>query len=141
MIWENIYTRLLYFSLFVWYLFQYNDLSNPLLKSFDSFWLFFADKVTTWTYSFLSLIVKILLLDLASSFSLPIADKTQWFVHLSFNSTFQLINGISSDLQKLLNDLKKLLIKIISCRIIDTIFEWKNKQPINIPKHWINHTI
>ena len=33
---------------------------------------------------------------------LPAADKTHYFVHLSFNSTLQLINGISSDLQKLL---------------------------------------
>ena len=32
---------------------------------------------------------------------MPVADKTQYFVHLSFNSTFQIINGISSDLQKL----------------------------------------
>ena len=27
----------------------------------------------------------------------------QYFAHLSFNSTLQLINGISSDLQKILN--------------------------------------
>ena len=33
---------------------------------------------------------------------LPAADKTQRFVHLSFNSNLQLVNGISSDLQKLL---------------------------------------
>ena len=30
--------------------------------------------------------------------------KTQYFVHLSFNSTLQLINGILSDHQKLLRD-------------------------------------
>ena len=53
-----------------------------------------ADKVTTGTYNFLSLIVKIILS------LLPAADKTQCFVHISFNSTLQLINGISSDLQK-----------------------------------------
>ena len=34
--------------------------------------------------------------------SAPAADKTQYFVYLSFNSTLQLINYISSDLQKLL---------------------------------------
>ena len=33
--------------------------------------------------------------------SLPAGDKTQYFIHLSFNSTLQLINGISSGLQKL----------------------------------------
>ena len=54
----------------------------------------------------MSLIVKIILL-LLSSFLLwalrvPATSKTQCFVHLSFNSTFQLINGISSDIQKLL---------------------------------------
>ena len=34
--------------------------------------------------------------------SLPSADKAPRFFHLSFNSTLQLIKGISSDLQKLL---------------------------------------
>ena len=34
--------------------------------------------------------------------SLPAADKTQYFVHLSFNYTLQWINGISNDFQKLL---------------------------------------
>ena len=29
-------------------------------------------------------------------------DKTQWFVHLSFGSTLELINDILSDIQKLL---------------------------------------
>ena len=36
------------------------------------------------------------------SLSIPSAEKTQYFVHLSFNSTLQLINDISSELQKLL---------------------------------------
>ena len=46
----------------------------------------------------------LLLLSLSSllTLSLPAADKTQYFVHLGFSSTLQLINGISSDLQKLL---------------------------------------
>ena len=64
-----------------------------------------ADKVTTGTYNFVSLILKIILLTLAFSLILlllPAADKRQYFVHLSFNSTLQLINGILSDLQKLL---------------------------------------
>ena len=50
----------------------------------------------------MSLIVKMILLGLSFVLSLPAADKTQYFVHLSFNSILQLINGISSDLQKLL---------------------------------------
>ena len=63
------------------------------------------DKVTTETYIHVSLIVKIISITLASSlilFSLPATDKTQYFLHLTFNSTQQLINCISSDLQKLL---------------------------------------
>ena len=60
------------------------------------------DKVTTGTYNFVPLIVKIILLGLAFVLSLPAADRTQHFVHLSSNYTLQLINGISSNLQKLL---------------------------------------
>ena len=33
---------------------------------------------------------------------LSFADKTEWFVHSSFNYTLHLISGISSDLRKLL---------------------------------------
>ena len=62
------------------------------------FLLSFADKVTTGTYNFLCWILKIIL----ELVSLPAAGKTQYFVHLSFNSALQLINSISSDLQKLL---------------------------------------
>ena len=57
---------------------------------------------------FCILIVKIVVLPLAFSSTLPLTlsaqagDKTQYFVHLSFISILQLINGISSDLQKLL---------------------------------------
>ena len=47
------------------------------------------------------LIVKILL-ELTSLLSTPAADKTQYFFHVSFNSTLKLINGISCDFQKLL---------------------------------------
>ena len=51
----------------------------------------------------MSLIVKIILESaLALSFSLPSTDQTQCFVHLNFNTPSQLINDISSDLQKLL---------------------------------------
>ena len=50
----------------------------------------------------MSLIIKIILLESAGTFSTPAAAKTQCFVHLSFNSTLQLINGISIDLQILL---------------------------------------
>ena len=48
------------------------------------------------------LIVKITSLGSASVLSLPFPDKAQWFNHSSFNSTLQLINGISRDLQKIL---------------------------------------
>ena len=48
------------------------------------------------------LIVKtiLLILSLALVLSLQAVDKTQYFVHLSFNSILQLINSISSDLQE-----------------------------------------
>ena len=66
------------FSLFVLYLFQYTDFSNPLLRNFDSFLLPFAYKVMTGTYNFVSLIVNIILLEsiLASSFSLLNEDAS-----------------------------------------------------------------
>ena len=47
------------------------------------------------------LIAEIILLGLALVLSLSAADKTRYFVYLSFNSVLQLINGISSDLKKL----------------------------------------
>ena len=62
-----------------------------------------ADKVTTGTYNFVSLIEKMLLaLALSLTLSLPFTDKTQYFLHLSFNSVLQLFNYILGDLQKLL---------------------------------------
>ena len=61
----------------------------------------FADKTIIETYGFVSLIVKITLLGLASVLSFSAAAKTQYFVHVSFNSTFQLTNGISNNAQKL----------------------------------------
>ena len=62
----------------------------------------FAHKVTTATY-FVLFIGKIKLLGLLLlSLSGPAAEKIQYFLHLSFNCSFQLINGISCDLQKLL---------------------------------------
>ena len=52
----------------------------------------------------MSLIIKIKILSSALKLTLsgPAADKTQYLVHLSFNSILPLISGISSDLQKLL---------------------------------------
>ena len=50
----------------------------------------------------MSFISKMILLELSLVLSLPAAAKTQCLVHLRFHSTFQLINGISSHLQKLL---------------------------------------
>ena len=48
--------------------------------------------------------IKIILLELVFAFSDPASDKTQYFVHWSYNSPLQLINDISSDLQKLLKN-------------------------------------
>ena len=73
-----------------------------MLRGFDNFLLSLADKVTTGRYNFVSLIVKVVLVELVFALSAPAADKAQYFVHLIFNSTLQLINGNSSDLQKLL---------------------------------------
>ena len=53
--------------------------------------MYLADKVTTGTNNFVSLIVKIILLWLAFAPSLPAKGKTQYFVHLSFTSILQLI--------------------------------------------------
>ena len=60
-----------------------------------------VDKVTTATSNFMTLIVKIVLLELVFALSAKAEDKMQYFVHLSYISTLQLINGISSDPQKL----------------------------------------
>ena len=43
-----------------------------------------------------------ILSSLALTLSIPAAAKTHCLVHSSFNSTLQLISGISSDLQNLL---------------------------------------
>ena len=72
-------------------------------RSFDSFLLSLADKVTIETYHFVFLIVKIILSESQlSTLSAQAADRIQYFVQLSFNSTLQLLKGILSDLQKLL---------------------------------------
>ena len=46
--------------------------------------------------------ITIISLSLLLRLSLSAADKTQYFFHQGFNSTLPLINGILSDLQKLL---------------------------------------
>ena len=56
--------------------------------------------MTTGRYNIVSFIVKIRLSGLSFVLSLPTAVKAQCFVHLSFNSTLQLINCTSSDMQK-----------------------------------------
>ena len=66
------------------------------------FLLFLADNMNTATYSFVSLIVKMILLELGAVLSAPATDKTQRFVNLSLNLTLKFINGISSDLKTLL---------------------------------------
>ena len=58
--------------------------------------------MTTRTYAFVSLVVNIILVALSLSLSLPFADKTQFFIHLSFISTLEIINAILTNLQKLL---------------------------------------
>ena len=58
----------------------------------------------------MSLILNIILLELALTLSTSAADKIQYFLHLYFRSTLQLINGISSDLQKLLKHLNGIAI-------------------------------
>ena len=65
-----------------------------------------ADKVTTGTYNFVSLIVKVILIALSLSslslvLSLPATDKKKNFFYLRFNSALQLINDILRDIQKL----------------------------------------
>ena len=52
----------------------------------------------------MSLIVKIILLGSAFLLSLPAAYKTEYFAHFNFDAILQLINGISSDLLKLLRN-------------------------------------
>ena len=73
-----------------------------MLKKFESFWLSFPDNATIGTHNFMSLIVKIISLELGLLLSTPAAEKAQYCGHLSFNPILQLINAISSGLQKLL---------------------------------------
>ena len=60
----------------------------------------FAGRVATETKNFVSLIVKTIFSWFALTLSTPSVAKTQCFVHLSFNSTFEIL--ISGDLQTLL---------------------------------------
>ena len=64
--------------------------------------MFLAYKFTRGTFNLVSLTAKIILLGLEFTLSTPTAEKIQSFGHLSLNSTLQLINGISSDLPKLI---------------------------------------
>ena len=98
---------------------------KSFLRSFDNFWLFFAEKVITRAYNFVSLIVKLILLELTLSLSAPAAaEKTQWLVHPSFNWTLHLMNGISNDLQKLINFCDKLskCCTILECYLSNIAF-------------------
>ena len=72
-----------------------------MLRSFDSFRLSFADKVTTGTYNFVSFIVKIILLELASLLSPPTAVETV-LCPLKFYFYLEINQFILSDLQTLL---------------------------------------
>ena len=82
------------FSLFTLNSFQNNNPLNPLLVSFDSFSLSFADKMTIETHSSVYFKVTIILLELTALLSAHTGNKTQLIVPLSFDSIFQLINGI-----------------------------------------------
>ena len=67
---------------------------------------FSFDKVTTGTYKFVSVILNVapdgaIIGGLRTAFT-DISAKAQFFDHVKFNSTSQLINGISKLLQKLL---------------------------------------
>ena len=73
----------------MFYSFQYTDLLNSLLRCFDSFWLSFADRKTTGTNNFVSLIVKVTLLDVVLALSKPLECKMQSLFCLSLNSTFK----------------------------------------------------
>ena len=135
------------------------DLSISLIRKLDSFLLSSADKVTKGTYNFVSLILKIILLGFPLVLSLTFTPKTQCFVHLSFYSTLQLFNGISSDLQNLLRyfngtaivassripfadavfpinlvlylkDLKALLFAIPLSKLSALFFEYNRKLPV-----------
>ena len=88
-------------SLLVLYSLQHTELSNTLLRSFGSFWWSFANKVTTWTYTFVSFVVKISTI-IIISISRTKGRQNRISINLSFSSTSWLTNGISSDLQKLL---------------------------------------
>ena len=47
----------------------------------------------------MSLILKIILLELTLTLSAPAADKTQYFFYLISNSSLQLVNGISNGIE------------------------------------------
>ena len=98
---KHLYSFLMFlFSLFVLYSLQQTYLSNSLLKFFDSFWLSFSDKKTRGTCSFVSFIVKTILLEIASSLSTPATEKM--ICPFKFQLSFAINQYISSDLQKLL---------------------------------------
>ena len=97
---KNLFTCRIFILILVLYSFQYNDLSNSLLVSFDKFWLFFSGKVTTGVYNSVSLIEKSISLGSSLVVSSSLLGKTQCFVHLSFNfvikfMAFQLISKIT----------------------------------------------
>ena len=62
----------------------------------------------------MALIVKMILSSLALTLSIPAAAKTHCLVHSSFNSTLQLISGISNDLQNLLKYFNDTAIVVVS---------------------------
>ena len=86
-IFDNIYTHLLYFYFQFLFCFHSNILTFQILF-------------------FVSFLVKIILSELArsplSTLAAPSTNKSQCFAYVSFNSTLQLINGISNNPQKLL---------------------------------------
>ena len=87
---EKSYIKIfLLFTISVWYSFQYTNLGNLFLTSFDTFLLPFGIFTTAGTFNFVSLIVKITFLGLVSSASLSSVNKAQCYVYLSSYLTEQ----------------------------------------------------
>ena len=85
----------------------------------------------------MSLIVKIILLPslLLLALSVPATEKTQRFVHLSFNFTLQLINGISSDIQKLLKYFNAKAIVALFRIALEALSFWAAVFPNNLASY------
>ena len=82
------------FAEIVWKLFHETDLLNPALNCFVRFTLYLVDKVTIETCNLASIILNF--------GKFPALDKMQSSIQLNSKWILQVINGISTDLKKLL---------------------------------------